>query len=73
MAGKSGSSSKHDANTTGKSGNASGSRVREARGDPAPARRGKHPQPRISTSPQTEAKAKTRVRAARGKRQSERG
>jgi hypothetical protein len=73
MAGKSGSSSKHSANSTGKAGNASGSARREARGDPARRSGGKHPPSRIFSAPQSEAKARSRVRRARGSQQSERG
>ena len=65
-------SSRNSANSTGKSGNASGSRVREARGDPARAG-GKHPQPKLFTSPQTERKAGQRKHRDWKQRQSERG
>jgi hypothetical protein len=79
MAGKSGSRSKNDPNSTGKAGNASGSTTREARGDThgrasrsqqPPA--GKHPPAKIFTAPQSERKRQQRVRT-RAKRQSERG
>jgi hypothetical protein len=66
-------SSRQHSNTTGKPGNASGSRSREARGDPAPKRRGKHPRPRIFTAPQAEKKAEQRKHVDWKQRQSERG
>jgi hypothetical protein len=59
-------------NATGKPGNASGPNRREARG-PLTVPGGKHPPPRIFTSPQTEKKVKSRVRAGYRSRQSHRG
>ena len=72
MAGKSGSSSRNRSNTTGKPGNASGSNVREARGEKQSAG-GKHPPNRTFTAPQTQEKESARVRSGRGTRQSDRG
>ena len=43
--------SKNSANTTGKSGNNSGSRGREAKGDPGTKARGKHPPNKIFVGP----------------------
>ena len=73
--GKSGASSKHRSNTTGKSGNASGSARREARGDSAKASgRGKHPPNQLFTAPQQERKRRRAlVDVGPGKRQSDRG
>jgi len=74
MAGKSGSSSKHASNTTGKAGNASGSPRREARGDAAGRTgRGKHPPNKMFRSPQSDRAHARRIATGPGKRQSDRG
>jgi hypothetical protein len=74
MPGKSGSSTNQRSNTTGKSGNDSGAKRREARGDPgARPEGGKHPPNRLFTSPQTEKKQRSRVRAAYSSRPSNHG
>jgi hypothetical protein len=59
--------SSRTANQTGKSGNSSGSRVREARGDSHGTKgRGKHPPNKLYTSPKTAVGAgKTRDRPGR--------
>jgi hypothetical protein len=74
MAGKSGSSSKHDANSRGKKGNASGPARREAQGDRAGrSGRGKHP-PAVTHAPQAEKKRRrSLIDPGPGKRQSDRG
>ena len=73
MAGKSGSSTRNRSNTTGKEGNASGSRRREARGDPGGAGRGgAHPPNRLFTTPAKQRKERARV-TSRARRQSDRG
>jgi hypothetical protein len=64
MAGRTQSGSKHSANATGKSGNASGSRVREARGGHTGPKGGasghegggKHPKNKIYTPPKAKGR-----------------
>jgi hypothetical protein len=73
MAGKTGSSSKHSANTGGKAGNASGRARRESRGDSAGTKgQGKHPPP-LTRATQTEKKRRSRIDVGPGKRPSDRG
>jgi hypothetical protein len=73
MAGKTGSRSKHSANSTGKSGNASGSARREARGDSAGTKgQGTHPPP-LTRATQAEKKRRARIDVGPGKRPSDRG
>jgi hypothetical protein len=73
MAGKTGSSSKHSANTQGKSGNASGPARRESRGDSAGKQgQGKHPPP-LTQSTQSDKKRRARIDVGPGKRPSDRG
>ena len=72
MPGPTNSRSRNGANSTGKTGNASGSKRREARGSKTTAG-GKHPPARLFTSPQSERKSAARKRADYGRRQSNRG
>lgn len=57
MGAKTGSHSKHDPNEQGKSGNDSGSRVKEARGPSYVERHGKHPPNKIYTGPKDQKRS----------------